>query len=139
VSLLPDDAFVTLRLRTLRIGSNANLTLAPRSMAGQETSLRNLVLSDCGLRAIPAAVGRLRSLAFLDLAQNNVREVNPTALSGLDSLAALNLERNIVRQLDPSALRGVADTLSSLSLLNNLLTEFPAEAVNSLSKLRVSE
>jgi len=136
--MLPNDSLVTLRLRTLRMASNGNLTLAPRALAGQESSLRNLVLSDCGLRAIPQAISKLRSLAFLDMAQNNIRQVDAAAIAGLDSLAALNLERNIVRQLEPSSLAGVADTLSSLSLLNNLLTEFPAAAINSLNKLRVS-
>ena len=33
---------------------------------------------------------------------------------------------------------GVNDTLSSLSLLNNLLTSYPTQAITSLSELRVS-
>ena len=65
------------------------------------------------------------------------RSLESGSLSGLDSLAALNLERNIVQQLRPDSFDGVQDTLSSLSLLNNLLTEFPVEAINKLGKLRV--
>lgn len=59
-------------------------------------------------------------------------------MKGLDSLTALNLERNVVQKVADDTFVGVSDTLSSLSLLNNLLTEFPVGAINSLSELRVS-
>ena len=81
----------------------------------------------------------LKGLAFLDLAQNNIRILEPGILRALDSLTALNLERNVIQKLHKAVFDGVNDTLSSLSLLNNLLTEFPLEAIRSLSELRVSQ
>ena len=56
----------------------------------------------------------------------------------MDSLTALNLERNVIQKLHRDVFSGVNDSLSSLSLLNNLLTEFPLEAIRSLPELRVS-
>ena len=80
----------------------------------------------------------LKGLAFLDLAQNNIRKIDSGILTGLDALTALNLERNAIQKLQSDIFEGVNDTLSSLSLLNNLLTEYPIEAINSLQELRVS-
>ncbi len=73
ISHVPDNAFVTLRLRTLKLGGNGELTLAENALRGQEASLKNLNLAECGLRELPTAVGKLKGLAFLDLAQNNLR------------------------------------------------------------------
>ena len=138
IKLIPDNAFVTLRLKTLKLAGN-NLTLSGHSLRGQETSLKNLNLKGCQLKAVPEAILRLKGLAFLDLAQNNIRTVDPGSFSALDSLTALNLERNIIQKLHARVFEGVTDTLSSLSLLNNLLTEYPIEALISLGKLRVRE
>ena len=85
-----------------------------------------------------AALRNLKGLTFLDLAQNNLRTIGVGALNGLDSLTALNLERNVIQTLKPDVFYGVNDTLSSLSLLNNLLTSYPLEAITSLADLRVS-
>jgi hypothetical protein len=60
-------------------------------------------------------------------------------LQGLDSLTAINLERNLIQNIASDAFAGVADTLSSLSLLNNLLTDFPTPAISTLKELRVSD
>ena len=84
-----------------------------------------------------AALRNLKGLTFLDLAQNNLRTIGVGALNGLDSLTALNLERNVIQRLDPLVFMGVNNSLSSLSLLNNLLTEFPLQALGSLKELRV--
>jgi hypothetical protein len=66
------------------------------------------------------------------------RTVEPGTFKDLDSLTALNLERNIIQTLDARVFEGVTDTLSSLSMLNNLLTDYPVEAIISLKELRVS-
>ena len=102
-------------------------------------------------------MNNLAGLAFLDLAQNSIRLVNPFLrflskrlsskslrnlgsgeLSNLGSITALNLERNVIQELEPGVFYGINDTLSSLSLLNNLLTSYPTEAITSLQELRVS-
>lgn len=60
------------------------------------------------------------------------------AFVGLRSLAALNLERNLLQKVGRETFQGVNDTLSSLSLLNNLIADYPGEAINYLTELRVS-
>jgi Leucine-rich repeat (LRR) protein len=137
IKFVPENAFVTLRLKTLKLSDN-NLTLSEHALRGLETSLKNLNLKGCQLKAVPEAVQKMTGLAFLDLAQNNIRTVPPGVFKALDSLTALNLERNIIQSLDGGVFEGVSDTLSSVSLLNNLLTDFPVEAVMTLKELRVS-
>nr|CAD7196422.1 unnamed protein product [Timema douglasi] len=138
---VPDEAFVTLKnLSTLKLSDN-NLTLSSGAFRGLEGSLKNLNLKGTRQKRIPEAVRGLKTLAFLDLAQNGLRELpgsrSDTLMEGLDSLTALNLERNLIQMVGDMAFFGVNDTLSSLSLLNNLLTEFPTVAINSLTELRV--
>ena len=139
IKFVPDNAFVTLRLRTLKLGGNNNISLSNNALRGLESSLKNLNLKGCHLKEIPGvSLRNLKGLAFLDLAQNNIRKIDSGILTGLDALTALNLERNAIQKLQSDIFEGVNDTLSSLSLLNNLLTEYPIEAINSLQELRVS-
>ena len=70
--------------------------------------------------------------------QSSIRDLGRGSLAGLASLTALNLERNVIQALEADTFYGVNDTLSSLSLLNNLLTSYPTQAITSLSELRVS-
>ena len=137
IKFVPNNAFVTLRLKTLKLADN-NLTLADNSVRGLDSSLKNLNLKGCQLKRVPDAIRSLRSLAFLDLAQNTIRDLGSGELAGLASLTALNLERNVIQKLDSDVFFGVNDTLSSLSLLNNLLTSYPLAAITSLTELRVS-
>ncbi|XP_065332843.1 leucine-rich repeats and immunoglobulin-like domains protein 1 isoform X2 [Cloeon dipterum] len=137
------DSFSSLgSLATLKLADN-ELTLEPGAFHGLEGSLRNLNLKGTRQKRLPEAVRGLRALAFLDLAQNGLRELPSSGaaagrnLQGLDSLTAINLERNLIQSVAPDAFAGVADTLSSLSLLNNLLTDFPTPAVSTLKELRV--
>ena len=136
IRFLPSNAFVTLRLKTLKLSDN-NVTLADDSLAGLEQSLKNLNLKGCHLKTFPPAIKNLGGLAFLDLAQNHIQEISRTDLAGMGSLTALNLERNVIQRLDESVFQEVNKSLSSLSLLNNLLTTFPTTAINSLQDLRV--
>ena len=136
ITYIPENAFVTLRLKTLKLADN-NVTITDNALRGLETSLKNLNLKGCQLKDIPNAVRDLKGLAFLDLAQNVLKTLQPGVLQRLDSLTALNLERNVIQKLHRHVFDGVNDTLSSLSLLNNLLTEFPLEAIRSLTQLRV--
>lgn len=141
IGRVPDEAFVTLHsLSTLKLSDN-NLTLSPGAFRGLEDSLKNLNLKGTRQKRLPEAVRGLRTLAFLDLAQNGLRELpgpGGRLLEDLHSLTALNLERNLIQSANADAFSGVNDTLSSLSLLNNLLTDFPTAAINSLTELRVN-
>ena len=52
VKYVPDNAFVTLRLRTLRLADNADLSLSPNALRGLETSLKNLNLKGCYFKQV---------------------------------------------------------------------------------------
>ncbi|KAF2366624.1 Leucine-rich repeat [Trinorchestia longiramus] len=136
INLVPDGAFGGLQLETLKLGDN-DIYLSPNSFQGLEKSLKNLNLKGAGLDSLPASIFSLETLAFLDLAQNEIQTLPPGALRSLHSLTALNLERNLLQALGPDVFVGVNDTLSSLSLLNNLISIYPTEAINSLTDLRV--
>lgn len=136
-----EDAFNGLeKLSTLKLSDN-NITLAKTAFRGLETTLKNLNLRGTKQKRVPEAIRFMKSLAFLDLSQNGIRELpGPGGIhtfEGLDSLSALNLERNLIQTLGETAFQGVRKTLSSLSLLNNLLAEFPVGAIHLLKELRV--
>lgn len=132
------EAFSDLgQLATLRLASNPDLQLDHDAFVGLERSLKNLNLKSIGAKFIPEAIRNLTELAFLDLAQNKVEEIEPRKLSRLQSLTALSLERNFIRSLHPDTFLGLNESLSSLSLLNNLLVEFPQKALTNLAGLRV--
>ncbi|XP_063700105.1 leucine-rich repeat and fibronectin type-III domain-containing protein 5 [Culicoides brevitarsis] len=141
ISRVPNDAFQGMnKLTTLKLSDN-NLTLTPHAFRGLEGNLKNLNLKGTRLKRVPEAVRGLKNLAFLDLSQNSIKELpGPTGVrtfEGMDKLTALNLERNLIQSLGENAFSGVRKTLSSLSLLNNLLSDFPVGAIHSLKELRV--
>lgn len=141
ITYIENYSFSTLQeLTTLKLSDN-NVTLAPQAFSGLENSLKNLNLKGTKQKTVPECIRRLRSLAFLDLSQNSIRQLpgpdGALTFEGLDSLTALNLERNLLVNLEKEAFYGIKSTLSSLSLLNNLLPEFPTEAIATLSDLRV--
>lgn len=141
ITRVPSDAFHGLnKLTTLKLSDN-NITMAPNAFRGLEGNLKNLNLKGTKLKRVPEAVRGLRSLAFLDLSQNSIKDLpgpgGVRTFDGLEKLTALNLERNLIQNLGENAFSGVRKTLSSLSLLNNLLSEFPVGAIHSLKDLRV--
>lgn len=141
INLIPNDAFKGLtKLSTLKLMDN-NVTLARNALRGLEDCLKNLNLKGTKQKRVPEAVRGLKTLAFLDLSLNGIRELPGAGgirtFEGLDSLSALNLERNLISSLGETAFQGIRKTLSSLSLLNNLLSEFPVGAIHSLKELRV--
>jgi hypothetical protein len=52
---VPNNAFVTLRLKTLKMSDN-NLTLSEGALNGLEQSLKNLNLKGCQLKSVPTAL-----------------------------------------------------------------------------------
>lgn len=141
ISHITNHSFITLRkLTTLKLSDN-NITLAAHALTGLENSLKNLNLKGTKQKLVPECIRGLRNLAFLDLSQNSIRELpgpdGGRTFEGLDSLTALNLERNLIHNLGVQAFNGIKNTLSSLSLLNNLLPEFPTTAIATLTELRV--
>ncbi|GFT67524.1 leucine-rich repeats and immunoglobulin-like domains protein 3, partial [Nephila pilipes] len=105
---------------------------------GLESTLHNLNLKSTGQVKLPTAIKQLHELSFLDLSQNKFSELLPDDFGNLRQLTALTLERNMVSSVDPKAFNGLNGTLSSLSLLNNKIEEYPTQAVKTLMHLRVS-
>ncbi|KAI9578680.1 hypothetical protein GQX74_009254 [Glossina fuscipes] len=141
ISFIPEGAFEGLtKLSTLKLNDN-NVTLSAKAFRGLENSLKNLNLKGTRQRRVPECVRGLKSLAFLDLSLNGIKELPGAGgirtFEGLDSLTALNLERNLIQNLGETSFVGARKTLSSLSLLNNLLAEFPVGAIHALKELRV--
>ncbi|XP_063984186.1 leucine-rich repeat and fibronectin type-III domain-containing protein 5 isoform X4 [Diachasmimorpha longicaudata] len=140
ITRVENDAFQNLKLVTLKIADN-DITLAPGAFRGLEKSLKNLNLKGTRQKLVPEALRGLKTLAFLDLSQNGIKElpgvVGKKAFEGLNSLTGLNLERNLIQNIDADAFYGIKDTLSSLSLLNNLIPDFPTGAISSIHDLRV--
>ncbi|XP_034183932.1 leucine-rich repeat and fibronectin type-III domain-containing protein hattifattener [Osmia lignaria lignaria] len=140
ITRVNDNAFAGLKLVTLKLSDN-EVNLAPGAFRGLERSLKNLNLKGTRQKKVPEALKGLRTLAFLDLSQNSIRELpgsaGTKAFEGLESLTGLNLERNLIQNIGPDAFHGIKHTLSSLSLLNNLIPDFPTAAINSIQDLRV--
>ncbi|XP_060857640.1 leucine-rich repeat and fibronectin type III domain-containing protein 1-like protein [Metopolophium dirhodum] len=140
ISRVPDDVFASLKnLQTIKLADN-NLTLSKNAFRGLENSLKNLNLKGTNQKYLPECIRNLKNLAFLDLAQNILSELPGTSghiFQGLGALTALNLERNVIQSLGEFTFDGVKNTLSSLSLLNNLLTDYPTIAISKLPELRV--
>ncbi|CAG2158575.1 unnamed protein product [Oppiella nova] len=133
---IESNAFANMQLTTIKLSDN-NITLSDHAFHGLESTLKNLNLKATNLQSIPTAIGNLSSLAFLDLAQNKIKDIAPDLLLNLHSLTAINLERNQIERLHHRVFAGVNDSLSSLSLLNNLLVHFPSDAISQLTGLRV--
>lgn len=141
INRIPNDAFHGMnKLTTLKLSDN-NVTLAPNAFRGLEGNLKNLNLKGTKIKRVPESVRGLRTLAFLDLSQNSIKDLpgpgGARTFEGMEKLTALNLERNLIQSLGENAFSGVRKTLSSLSLLNNLLSDFPVGAIHSLKELRV--
>ncbi|XP_046465313.1 uncharacterized protein haf [Neodiprion pinetum] len=135
-----DDAFAKLNLITLKLSDN-EVTISPGAFRGLDKTLKNLNLKGTRQKKIPEALRGLKTLAFLDLSYNSLRELPGSAgrlaFDGLDALTGLNLERNFIQNIEPDAFYGIKNTLSSLSLLSNLIPDFPTAAINSVHDLRV--
>ncbi|XP_035232310.1 leucine-rich repeat and immunoglobulin-like domain-containing nogo receptor-interacting protein 3 [Stegodyphus dumicola] len=136
ITEIPDAAFNGLTLTTLKLADNP-LTISDAAFKGLESTLHNLNLKGTGQVKLPTAVKQLSELSFLDLSQNKFSVMLPDDFQNLRQLTALTLERNMVSSVDPRAFAGLNGTLSSLSLLNNKIEEFPTDAIRPLIQLRV--
>ena len=63
IKFVPNNAFVTLRLKTLKLSDN-NLTLSEGALNGLEQSLKNLNLKGCHLKSVPIALRHVQQDHF---------------------------------------------------------------------------
>uniref|UniRef100_T1KFX6 LRRCT domain-containing protein n=1 Tax=Tetranychus urticae TaxID=32264 RepID=T1KFX6_TETUR len=137
ITSLSASAFASNQLATLKLADNRLVSIDEYAFQGLEPHLKHLNLKGTSLTVIPNAIANLTALAFLDLAQNRLESLGPKQFENLQTLTALSLERNKITSIDEEAFLGVNDSLSSLSLLNNLIKSFPSQAISSLTELRV--
>ncbi|XP_077460609.1 toll-like receptor 3 isoform X2 [Stigmatopora argus] len=135
------------RLKELRLSFNRQtVTLVSQSFAGVpglELLTLSKSLTAASLNSEPSPFRPLAELAYLDLSNNNIANLNGDLLSGLAKLRVLKLEHNNLARLWKEAkpggavfyLRGLGN-LSSLQLDNNGLDEIPAGSLSGLSALR---
>ncbi|XP_076316735.1 uncharacterized protein LOC143229009 isoform X1 [Tachypleus tridentatus] len=136
ISVIPDGAFQTLQLVTLKLTDN-EFYVSKEAFRGLEGTLKNLNLRDNGLELLPPAIKNLEALAFLDLGQNKISRLESRFFEKMFSLTAINLERNIISKVESAAFHGINVSLSSLSLLSNHIEEFPSDLLSILTELRV--
>ncbi len=96
-----------------------------------KNSVRNLDLSNKGLKTILPCIGNFPNLKSLYLANNQLTEL-PDAIRALTELELLSLHKNQLKEL-PDAI-GALTKLEHLFLDNNQLTELP-DAIGALTKL----
>lgn len=129
------------KLNTLRLADNRQIGqqsngIDARAFDGLEDALIDLNLKNTMLGAFPVAISRLKQLAFLNLAQNQISQIPPKSFGHMNLLTAINLERNRISTIDDDTFDGVENSLSSLSLLGNLIDSFPARQLARLTALR---
>ena len=142
IQAIRNNVFETLtKLTTLKLSENSLTNIETKAFNGLENCLKNLNLRATRLKLIPEAIQNLTMLTFLDLSQNSLQELpgpqNQQLFQGLKMLMALNLERNLIQTIGSNSFLNVKTTLNSLSLLNNLLSQYPSAAIKHLSDLRV--
>lgn len=153
LNIRPNSFFRLNKLATLRLADN-RLSTAPQAssssssrhlgqplneltFAGLEDSLIDLNLKNTQLGSFPdTAIKNLRKIAFLNLAQNQISYLPSRAFARMTSLTAINLERNRISALEEGTFSGLENSLSSLSLLGNLLDAFPVGELSKLTNLR---
>lgn len=118
------------------INNNTIQAIDLQAFVGLEASLTDLNLKNTHLESFPMAIKTLRNLAFLNLAQNQISHIPPRSFEFINSLTAINIERNRISNIENDTFLGVENSLSSLSLLGNLLEIYPVNQLSKLSFLR---
>ena len=115
----------------LDLGHN-QLTNVPDALGHLEALTDFLYLHDNQLRSLPASLGKLRLLRYLNLS-DNAFEVLPEAVAGMCGLVELRAEQNRLASL-PNWI-GDLGLLRELHLRGNRLTSVP-ESIGQLRDLR---
>lgn len=86
-------------LEYLDLSKNQTLDLDQALSQLENTKLKTLNLSDCGLAYVPFKIGKIKSLQSLDLSDNHLIDI-PFYLGKLKKLEYLNLSNNELKSLD---------------------------------------
>lgn len=119
-------------LEQLDLSGNELTTLSPESLNGLP-HLRSLHLQGNRFRVVPSlALSGLSSLLQLDFSANHLQARLPHKSFPIPTLVDLNLRSNAIESLAPGA---ISESLRSLDLASNRLTEIPVEAFHALPNL----
>lgn len=135
LSELPECVFNgSFTIKELHLEFNFLRTLSARSF--KSTKLERLFAANNRINAIhsDAFVGVEKSLLTIDLSFNLI-ELFPSAINDLKSLIYLSLKSNLLKNLGKSDLHGCRGSLEVLDLSGNLFSIVPKHSLKHLSKL----
>lgn len=139
---LADNAFIGPELAKTDYGQQQQIqqhsnsaSIDLQAFKGLEKNLQDLNMKNSLLTAFPLAIKTLQRLVFLNLAQNKIAQIPSNSFGSMNYLTAINLERNRIARLDDETFAGLESSLSSLSLLGNLLASYPVRALARLRSL----
>lgn len=135
LSDLPESVFNgSFTIKELHLEFNFLRTLSARSF--KNIKVERLFVANNRINAIhsDAFVGIEKTLLTLDLSFNLI-ELFPSAINDLKSLIYLSLKSNILKNMDKGDLHGCRSSLEVLDLSGNMFTNVPRHTLKHLSKL----
>jgi len=128
---LPWELCYNTNLKKLDLGSNQSRddgwdgeNLLPLGIFWY-SQLETLLLSFCQLKSICTDIQHLESLTFLDISNNNIKEL-PKELGSLSNLSTLLAFHNEITSI-PNELCSLSESLVTLDLSNNQITTLPTD------------
>ncbi|CAK8686185.1 unnamed protein product [Clavelina lepadiformis] len=132
LTLIPEDLFAFNRkLTSLYLGPNPVKKFKEDFV--KNLNLRSLSLRNMSLTAVPASIGQLVNLSYVDLSDNLITEVKNSTFSKCTKLFRLSLENNKISNIEANAFNG-ATSLSSLLLSENQIKSLPSSVFTNISQ-----
>ncbi|KAK0396387.1 hypothetical protein QR680_001701 [Steinernema hermaphroditum] len=129
-------AFKNLRIKKLVLDNNRIRKIQADAFNGLENTLQDLSINFNKLSKVPSeALVGLRVLSVLSIKCNQIGDIEGSLFKNMPSLIELNLSGNKISKIDGVAFDEVKNTLQSLVLDNNEMSEVPAEAIRNLDSL----
>ncbi|XP_077279721.1 toll-like receptor 6 [Temnothorax americanus] len=141
ISMVADEALHGLRsLESLDLSGNKIVALPAALFRDSTKSLKELILQNNSISALPGLVTDMNQLVTLDLSRNVLTSMwlNAETFSGLIRLVLLNLSYNRISRLDPAIFKDLY-TLQILNLQFNEIATISADTFSPMSNLHTLE
>ncbi|XP_071565560.1 toll-like receptor 6 [Temnothorax nylanderi] len=141
ISMVADEALHGLRsLESLDLSGNKIVALPAALFRDATKSLKELILQNNSISALPGLVTDMNQLVTLDLSRNVLTSMwlNAETFSGLIRLVLLNLSYNRISRLDPAIFKDLY-TLQILNLQFNEIATISADTFSPMSNLHTLE
>ncbi|XP_023348570.1 chaoptin, partial [Eurytemora carolleeae] len=161
--VIQEDRLRNMGCWSVEISRNLLTRLPPATFSGLERSVWRLILAGNRFQEIPyTSIQRLNKLNHLDLADNEICELDVTQLKtlppsikyislagnsiasvpegvfwNLGELTELDLSRNMIINIHSMALNTGLPVLATLNLADNLLSKIPFMAIENLNALKM--